>query len=225
MERRENHLLQPPAAKLDSTISRTGQLYRIQASDQVRVHFPLGKELDFDALVRSDGFITSPMYGDIPAEGRTPTELGRELEDVYAADVRNPRVVVSMMIMQQQWVYVFGEVARPDRYSLDSQLSLMSLLSRAGGVQSSAKLENIVILHVSSDSTYTYDLINLSSLFEQNNATPVYLAANDVIIVPRSLISDIRIFIDQYINTFLPPIDAFVRSRYYWKLASGELNN
>jgi hypothetical protein len=44
------------------------------------------------------------------------------------------------------------------------------------------------------------------------------------VIVPNRLISDIQQFIGDYIMTWIPPVDAFIRMRYYWRLSNDILN-
>ncbi len=203
----------------------TAPRYRIQLGDQLQVSFPKLSQLSFEAFVRPDGYITSPEIGDLLAFGRTAEELSTELSERYSELYLEPRAIVAVLQAQPQFVYIFGEVQLPNRYELGTGPTLLSLFSSAGGPLRSAKLENVLVLHLGADSSYTYDLLDLNNLLRKENAAPFYLAANDVVIVPKTLITDISDFVDQYLMTFLPPIDTFVRSRYYWKLAEDQFNN
>jgi protein involved in polysaccharide export with SLBB domain len=198
-------------------------LYRISAGDQLQIRFPdLGAQ-DFAAVVRPDGYITSPRFGDVPAMGWTPPQLADSLAAIYQQEFRSPRATVQVTGFGPRYFYVFGEVHNPDRYTLDEPHDLVSGVTRAGGFLRSAAQENILILKVGPDGRYGFTVFDMNDLAISRNM-PVWLEPNDIIIVPQSAISNAAEFVDTYIMSFIAPADAFLRGRYYWTLATDNLN-
>src|SRR6202162_2748408 len=67
----------PPAPKEAATADFN---YHIGPSDVVNVIVWRNPELSMSVPVRPDGKLTTPLIEDVPALGKTPTELGRDLE-------------------------------------------------------------------------------------------------------------------------------------------------
>ena len=63
--------------------------------------------------MRPDGMITIQLLGDVPAGGRTPTEIAREIEERIARYKRGARVTVAVVAAQSITVTVLGEVLAP----------------------------------------------------------------------------------------------------------------
>src|SRR5262249_28756560 len=62
-------------------------------SDQVRINVWKNPKLSTDARVRPDGTITMPLIGDLPAAGRTPSELQKEITAKLSSYVREGAAV------------------------------------------------------------------------------------------------------------------------------------
>jgi protein involved in polysaccharide export with SLBB domain len=191
--------------------------YRLTTGDQLQVRFPELKNLDFPAVVRPDGYITTPRTGDMPAMGWTPTQLADSIAAAYGREFRSPRATVQVTGFGPQHFYVFGEVKNPNRYTLDQPMELIGAITRAGGFLRSAVPGNIVVVKVSPDGRYAFSLHDLNDILEQTSP-PYWLEANDIVIVPKSAISNAADFVRDYVMTFIAPIDAFLRGRYYWQL-------
>jgi len=192
-------------------------LYRLTPGDQVSIHFPDLRDMNFSGVVRPDGYITSPRFGDLPAMGWTPAQLADSISRTYAQEFRSPRATVQVTGFGPQHFYVFGEVKNPNRYTMDGPLELVGAVTRAGGFLRSAVTANIVILKVGPDGRYTFTLHNLQDLLD-NPGPPVWLEPNDIVIVPKSAIAEAADFVNDYVMTFIAPVDAFLRGRYYWRL-------
>ncbi len=194
--------------------------YKIQPGDELLVGFPDMPDQKFQASVRPDGFITSPLYGDILAAGMTPMELASDVEKMYQTGYFTARAVVTVSKMQEQAIYVFGAVKSPGKVNLSGPMDLLSAITVAGGATAAAEVRNIVVVRVEENGAYTFQEKDVSTMFENKGKSyPIWLQANDIVIVPNTLIGDIKVWVDQYIQTFIPPIDTFLRGRYYWFLA------
>ncbi len=90
--------------------------YLIGPGDSVEIFVWGNEELSTIAQVRPDGKLTTRLVDDLPASGRTATQLARESRSAYAKYVRQP--VVSVIVngfvgLPEQQVRVVGEAAEP----------------------------------------------------------------------------------------------------------------
>ncbi len=208
----------PQAFALSESGGNLENSYRINPGDELHVSFPGYPELTFDCPVRPDGFITSPAFGDFAAMGSYPRQLADSLFEAYSSIYRIQRATVGVTAFGPSYFYVFGEVAKPARYELDKAEDLVSALSRAGGFTRSASTGNLVVVRVAPSGEYRFSVHSLSDL-DQGETLPVWVQQNDIIIVPSTTISDVARFVDDYLMTFIAPLDSFLRGRYYWYLA------
>jgi len=199
--------------------------YLLQAGDRLDVFFPSAREQNFSAIIRPDGRITLPLTGDVEAEGLAPGQLSVRITERYAKLLKEPQAQVSVTQFGPQPFYVFGEVTTPSRYDWSRNLDLVQALSMAGGTLRTAELANVVLLRVAADGAYRYEIHDVRNLVGRAGGRPVLLQPRDIVIVPTSTIADVGIWVNQYINTFIPPLDGFLRGRYYWFLARDAGNN
>ncbi|MCA9785749.1 MAG: hypothetical protein KC488_04270 [Candidatus Cloacimonetes bacterium] len=205
------------------SMDRPDGRYTLQPADEFRVSFPRIPEENFEGVVRPDGYITSPRYGDLMAMGLAGHELADSLGALYAKDYLGVHPTVTLTRTGSQYVYVYGAVKTPDRYEWDGSLDLLSALTMAGGPDTRGKLKSVIVVRVGYGGVYTYSVHDLQSMLSSTGTAPIWLQPRDIVIVPNRLISDIQQFISDYIMTWIPPVDAFIRMRYYWRLGNDVL--
>src|SRR4030095_12211563 len=81
----------PPAPSASATPDYD---YRIGPLDTVNVIVWRNPELSMSVPVRPDGKITTPLVDDLPALGKTPTQLQRDMEKALVKYIRDPVVTV-----------------------------------------------------------------------------------------------------------------------------------
>ena len=142
--------LSEPVGRRDD--ARVGQLYRARTGgdaadyclgpgDLLTVNvFGWDAMKDIQTRVSSTGAVPLPMLGDVPAAGRTETQLQAEIERrLRNGFMRDPHVTVFVQRYQSQQVSVTGAVARPGLYSLTREnRTVYDLLSQAGGLTEQA---------------------------------------------------------------------------------------
>jgi len=144
-----------PAAPMTPTTSApvTGTApvsadYRLSAGDKLRIEVYKDAQLSQAVQVRPDGKITMPLIGDIPAVGRTSTELRDAINKALSEGdfLADPTVTVIVTETVPQLVYVQGEVSRPGSYVMvNGQMSIMQALAVAGGLTEFANKKDIRI--------------------------------------------------------------------------------
>ena len=124
--------------------------YVIGAEDGLGILVWQNKELSSNYSVRPDGFISMPLIGEVHAAGKTPEQLGIEVQDLLAKGgyLRNPNVTVQVVAVNSRKYYINGEVNRTGAFPLVVPTTVLEALSQAGGFHDFANKKNIKILRI-----------------------------------------------------------------------------
>ena len=109
--------------------------YVIGPLDTVNVIVWRNPELSMAVPVRPDGRITTPLVEDIPALGRNPAELARDLEKALAKYIRDPVVTVivtSFVGPSNEQIRIVGEAAKPQAVAYRQNMTLLDVIIRGG---------------------------------------------------------------------------------------------
>lgn len=137
--------------------------------------------------VSAEGTIDFPVLGVLKVEGMTRNELAAFIkgEIIGRGQLKDPVVTVEFI---NTGVSVLGDVARPGRYDLNSDvLTIVEALSLAGDLTIQGKRENIKVLRQNGDKTmeYTVDITDTKKMLQ---SPAYYLKQGDVIYVePNNL--------------------------------------
>ncbi len=89
-----------------------------------------------DQMIDGNGNITVPFIGSVKAEGRTPTQLQREIAERLKNMAHNPQVLVRLSHNVTSYVTVVGDVASSTRMQLTARGErLLDALASAGGLR------------------------------------------------------------------------------------------
>ena len=117
------------------------------ASDQVKITVWKNPELSSDARVRPDGTITMPLIGDIPATGRTPSELQKEITQKLSSYVREGAVVsVAVSEVNSYRFTVGGNVEHGGIFTAKYYVTVSEAVAMAGGLNKFANPHKVVIV-------------------------------------------------------------------------------
>ncbi len=111
--------------------------YLIGPGDNVSINVWRNPEVSMTVPVRPDGKITTPLVEDLPASGKTATELARDIEKALAKFIQQPVVTVivtGFVGTYGEQIRVIGQAARPQALPYRRDMSLMDVLIAVGGV-------------------------------------------------------------------------------------------
>ena len=162
--------------------------YHIGPLDTVNVIVWRNGELSMSVPVRPDGKITTPLIDDLPALGKTPTELERDMEKALAKFIRDPVVTVvvtSFAGPTSQQIRVIGEAATPQILPYRIQMTLLDVMIAVGGITDFADGNNASIYRVS-EGGKQYS-VRLRDLVKRGDITAnVDMRPGDILIIPQS---------------------------------------
>src|SRR5262245_34849305 len=122
--------------------------YVIGADDLLSVRFWADVQLSADVVVRPDGKISVPLLNDVQAAGLTPEQLNASLEKAASKFIAEPDVTVIVREVRSRKVYVLGQVARPNQVALNTDMTVLQVLTAVGGLLEYADKGNIIIVRV-----------------------------------------------------------------------------
>lgn len=126
--------------------SAFGQEYVIGPRDVLAITVWGQADLSRDYTVDPDGFIPFPLIGRVKAVGSNPKELAARLTELLEKDyLVNPQVIVSVREYLSQKVQVLGAAEKPGVYYLNGPTTVLEILSKAGGLASTAGKQVIVL--------------------------------------------------------------------------------
>ncbi|MBI4579901.1 MAG: polysaccharide biosynthesis/export family protein [Planctomycetes bacterium] len=182
--------------------------YVLYPGDRLLVRFPTDKELDQEVRIRSDGKISLPYVGDIEAAYRAPQELAAEINEKSKAVLTDPRAVVIVLEEVGRVIYINGQVQKPGILSLQPGQTLMQTVTAAGGATILANAEQVLVLRrVPDDATYVLSA-NLKQIVA-GQAPDVRMEPFDLVHVPETIIAQVDLFVEQYVNALIPHAASF----------------
>ena len=156
--------------------------YKLVPGDELRIEVYKDAQLSQNLQVRPDGKITLPLVGDIPAAGKTSTEL----RDVITTSLKeyntNPVVTVIVVKTVPATIYVMGEVNNPGPQPLVGEVTVMQALATAGGFKDFAKTKDIKIQRKTNAGLTTLHFNYKDAV--NGTGKIIVLQAGDTIIVP-----------------------------------------
>jgi len=176
-----------PTAKLTDK-SATSE-YRIGSDDSLQIFIWRNPELSTSVSVRPDGRITIPLIEDLPATGKTPTELARDIEKKLATYIQDPIVTVIMQGFVgpfQDRVRIVGEAARPQALPYRSTMTLLDVMIQVGGITDFAAGNRATVTRLVGGKQKSYRLLLDDLLRDGNMAANVRIQPGDLIVIPEA---------------------------------------
>jgi len=121
--------------------------YRIGPGDLLKVVVWKHDELSTQVSVRPDGAVSLPLVGDLPATGRSASEIATDVQNrLHRFYQDDPPVTVQVQEVKSYKIYLVGEVNKPGEYAPSHEVTVLMGLSLAGGFTRFADPDRIVIV-------------------------------------------------------------------------------
>jgi polysaccharide export outer membrane protein len=168
---------------------RYAQKYKIGPGDSVQIFVWRYPEVSTTVPVRPDGYISAPLLEDVPAAGKTPTELARDLEEALSVFLRDPLVTVIVQgfvgIFPEQ-IRVLGEATQPRSLQYRDGMTLLDLMIDVGGITEFADGNRAVLVRFEDGEKQRYT-VRLRDLIEDADfSANVDMRPGDILLIPES---------------------------------------
>ncbi len=137
-----------PLAPAPTTASVSDKLtdYRLGAADKIRLLVYNEPDLSGEFVVNSDGALSLPLIGAVPATGRTTAEIRQDIEQRLSDGyLKSPQV--SIDVLEFRPYFIFGEVNKPGNYPYTAALTVMKAVATANGFTYRADQKHVYLRH------------------------------------------------------------------------------
>jgi polysaccharide export outer membrane protein len=170
--------------------------YRLRKGDSFDLDFAMTPEFNQVVAIQPDGYITLKGAGSVFVEGQTVPELTETLKTAYVNILHDPVIAVSLKDFEKPYFIASGEVAKPGKYDLRSDLTVTEAVAIAGGFDEKSKHSQVVLFRPVSGGGFEAKLINVKKLLASRNLSEdIRLQPGDMLYVPQNALSKIRPFL------------------------------
>ena len=180
--------------------------YRLAVGDVVEVSVFGHRDTIVDGLpVAPDGRIYY-MFGDgVPAAGRTPEEVAREIERRLGRLFNNPRVDILPKSFAGQRFLVLGKVQYPGAFPLESTVTLRQAIANAGGLAQGVYRGTTIEIASLSESYLLRDgrrvPVDFTALINRNDPSQdIFIRPGDVIHIASGLTQSREVYLLGAVN-------------------------
>lgn len=163
--------------------------YLIGPGDSINIIVWRNPEVSMSVPVRPDGKITTPLVEDLPASGRTSTQLARDIEVALAKYIQQPVVTVvvtGFAGMYSEQIRVIGQAIKPQALAYRNGMSLMDVLIAVGGVSEFASGNRAQIIRTV-DGKQQRLAVRLDDLLKSGDLSAnLVMRPGDVLVIPES---------------------------------------
>ncbi|MDX6749962.1 polysaccharide export protein [Geminicoccaceae bacterium 1502E] len=183
-------LPEAPLVPENVTHAPSAEKYRIAPGDELSIFVWQDRDLSLKVRVRPDGRISMPLLEDVEAAGRTPSELGRQLEQGLSTYVQEPVVTVivaDFLGPLDQQVRVLGEATTPQSLSWRPDMSVLDALIAVGGLTEFADGNGAILVRRGDGEPVRYR-VRLADLLRSGDVSAnAALLPGDVLIIPETV--------------------------------------
>ena len=171
--------------------------YKITLTDLLRIDIYQEDDLRTMSRVDAKGKINLPLVGEVAVAGLSLSEAQKSVETAYREGryLRNPQVTINIETYAAREVSIQGQIRSPGRYPLpiETSMTVLELVSRAGGFTDTAKGTAVNITRVTPDGkkqVYTIDVDSLLKGKDRANISDnsLMLEPGDIVFVPERII-------------------------------------
>ena len=181
----------PTASYGDGSVAPSEE-YTIGPLDEITIHVWRNPELSADKVrVRPDGRLTIPLVQDIPAVGKTATELQDYIAGELAKYIEQPIVSVIVNTPEgnfTQQVRIIGATGQPASLPYRANMTVLDAMIAVGGLNEFAAGNRAKLIRLNNETgTQAEYRLRLSDLIRKGDASAnVMLKPGDTIIIPES---------------------------------------
>lgn len=174
----------PPAPVTAATADYN---YIVGPGDSLNIIVWRNPELSMSVPVRPDGKVATPLVDELVAQGKTSSEIARDVEKALSKLVRDPVVTVivtNFIGPYSEQIRVVGEAAKPQALPYKQKMTLLDVMIAVGGLTDFADGNAAVITRAAEgDKRYT---VRIKDLVKRGDISAnVEMKPGDILIIPQ----------------------------------------
>ena len=161
--------------------------YIVGPGDALNIIVWRNPELSMSVPVRPDGKVATPLVDELVAQGKTGTEIARDVEKALAKFVRDPIVTVivtNFVGPYSEQIRVVGEAAKPQFLPYKQKMTLLDVMIAVGGLTDFADGNAASILRAAEgEKQYA---VRIKDLIKRGDMSAnVEMKPGDILIIPQ----------------------------------------
>lgn len=169
--------------------ARYSTKYKVAPGDSVEIFVWRNPDVSTTVPIRPDGFLTAPLLEDIPAAGKTPTELARDLEKELSIYLRDPLVTVivnGFVGAFNEQIRVVGEASEPRAILYNDSMTVLDVMIQVGGLTDFADGNKTTLIRMENGQQNQFN-VRLEDLIKDGDITAnVDMRPGDIMIIPEA---------------------------------------
>jgi polysaccharide biosynthesis/export protein len=131
-------------------------------------------------------------------QGLNLAEFCDAVQKAYRGYLHDPQVAVLLKDFDRPFFVVGGQVGRPGKYELRSDITVAEAVEIAGGLTSQSKHSQVVLFRRVNDNLMESHILNLKKMFKETSLKEdAHLRPGDMVFVPQNEISKIARFLSK----------------------------
>jgi len=171
--------------------------YILRPSDTLSLIYRYTPEYNATVTIQPDGYADFPLLGELNLAG-LPLDKARALI-MKDANVRlnDPEISISLKEFEKPYYVVGGEVNSPGRYEFRGPLTVLRALEIAGGIRTSGKETQILLIRPVSETLGQTQILNLKQAFNHGDVSNDQLIEpGDILLVPKTKLAKVKPYIE-----------------------------
>ena len=161
--------------------------YIVGPGDALNIIVWRNPELSMAVPVRPDGKVATPLVDELVAQGKTGTEIARDVEKALSKFVRDPIVTVivtGFVGPYSEQIRVVGEAAKPQFLPYKQKMTLLDVMIAVGGLTDFADGNAASILRAAEgEKQYA---VRIKDLIKRGDMSAnVEMKPGDILIIPQ----------------------------------------
>ena len=157
--------------------------YRLAAQDSIQVTVYKEPSMSGSFPIRPDGMISLPLIGDVVAAGTTPMQLAVNITGRLGKFVQDPNVTVTVLSVQPKEIFLLGEIMRVGPVMIQPGMSLLQVISAAGGPTPYANAKRMYLLRTV-NGKQTKIPFDYKKALKTGDMQGIQLIPGDTIVIP-----------------------------------------
>lgn len=162
--------------------------YKIGPGDALEIYVRNNPDLTVQVPVRPDGRISIPLVQEVEAAGKTPAELGHDLEEALSKYIRQP--IVTVIVTKavgafSEQVRVVGQATKPQALPYRRGMTLLDVLIEVGGLTQYADGNDAKVIREVKGQKISFP-VYLEDLLDGDTKDNIEMRPGDILIIPKS---------------------------------------
>ena len=160
-----------------SFATNSAEEYTVDEGDILSINVYSHEDMTTRVRISGEGNITFPLLGSVQVAGLTTQQISEKLTAALADGyLINPQVNVFIEEFRIQNIFISGQVNKPDAYQYELDMTLIKVITLAGGFTDLAAKRKVKIIRTIDDKELTIEKAKMDEA----------ILPGDVIVVPES---------------------------------------